>query len=226
MNSLTSQNKGTQQSPNTKPTLYYVHDPMCSWCWGFRNTWLKAQAALEQKVNIVYLVGGLAPDSDDPMPIKMQSAIQQHWRSIQKVIPGTEFNFDFWSTNQARRSTYPACRAVLAVKAIDESKEQPMITAIQKAYYLYAQNPSDIDTLAKAASSIGIPEALFLRTIRSDKIENSLQEDMQVARENGVNSYPNLTLKTHHNLVEIKLDYNDYKRIINQLESRIKIKNK
>ncbi|MFT6977114.1 MAG: putative protein-disulfide isomerase, partial [Shewanella psychromarinicola] len=23
--------------PNT--TLYYVHDPMCSWCWGYRPTW-------------------------------------------------------------------------------------------------------------------------------------------------------------------------------------------
>jgi len=221
MNSLTSQNKGVQHSPNTKPTLYYVHDPMCSWCWGFRNTWLKAQEALEQKVNIVYLVGGLAPDSDDPMPIEMQSAIQQHWRNIQKVIPGTEFNFDFWSTNQARRSTYPACRAVLAVKAIDESKEQPMITAIQKAYYLSAKNPSDIDTLIDIASEIGISKKTFSEKIQSKSIDHLLLEDIHFSRSIGVNSFPSLALKVKNSVHQIKLDYNEFQRIIRQVELKI-----
>ncbi|MEF1187337.1 DsbA family protein, partial [Vibrio sinaloensis] len=23
----------------TKAKLYYVYDPMCSWCWGYKPTW-------------------------------------------------------------------------------------------------------------------------------------------------------------------------------------------
>ena len=43
-----------------------------------------------------YVVGGLAPDSAEPMPEAMQLALQNTWRTIQSRIPGTEFNYDFW----------------------------------------------------------------------------------------------------------------------------------
>ena len=49
--------------------LYYLHDPMCSWCWGYRPTWLKLKAALPHYVQVEYLLGGLAPDNDEPMPV-------------------------------------------------------------------------------------------------------------------------------------------------------------
>ena len=42
--------------------LYYVHDPMCSWCWGFRPTWLALQDQLPEGVRVQRLLGGLAPD--------------------------------------------------------------------------------------------------------------------------------------------------------------------
>ena len=52
--------------------LYYVHDPMCSWCWGFRETWQLVLQQLPKKVHTYYLLGGLAQDSDEPMPKEMQ----------------------------------------------------------------------------------------------------------------------------------------------------------
>ena len=44
--------------------LYYIHDPMCSWCWAFRPTLTKVLAELPAHIEVQYLVGGLAPDSD------------------------------------------------------------------------------------------------------------------------------------------------------------------
>ena len=85
--------------------LYYVHDPMCSWCWGFRPTWTEIKANLPEAVEIKYLLGGLAPDSDEPMPESMQSDIAGYWKIIQQRIPGTQFNFDFWDKCEPRRST-------------------------------------------------------------------------------------------------------------------------
>jgi putative protein-disulfide isomerase len=103
--------------PNT--TLYYVHDPMCSWCWGYRPTWDTLQAQLQQQLGqqltIKYLAGGLAPDSDLPMPRPMQQILQQTWQKITQQL-GTKFNHDFWHLCQPRRSTYPACRASIIAR--------------------------------------------------------------------------------------------------------------
>ena len=96
--------------------LYYFHDPMCSWCWGFRPAWLQVIDAVSERVEIRYVLGGLAPDTDKPMPPSMQAHLQQTWRRIQQDIPGTQFNFDFWTRCSPSRSTYPACRAIIATR--------------------------------------------------------------------------------------------------------------
>ena len=93
--------------------LYYVLDPMCSWCWAFRSSWLALLEELPDSVTVRYVLGGLAPDSDEPMPQAQRESIRQIWQSIAQRT-GTEFNLDFWTRNTPRRSTYPACRAVIA----------------------------------------------------------------------------------------------------------------
>jgi len=205
--------------PTLKPTLYYVHDPMCSWCWAFHKTWLEVQKTIESEIDIEYLVGGLAADSDEPMPLAMQNTIEGYWRVIQTKVPGTEFNFDFWKENQPRRSTYPSCRAVLAVKQIDPSKEQVMIHGIQKAYYLHAQNPSDISVLANVAESIHINRDEFLININSEHVEKELQRDIVHARSIGAQGFPSLILKRNKKINFINIDYNSAQYITNQLLS-------
>ena len=135
--------------------LHYVHDPMCSWCWGFKPTFDSLTKQLPASVSINRVLGGLAPDSDEPMPAAMQHMLQQTWQQITIAIPGTRFNFDFWTLNQPRRSTYPACRAILAAKKQNIDLELPMIEAIQRAYYLDAKNPSDTDILVSLAADVG-----------------------------------------------------------------------
>ena len=80
---------------NNNTQLIYVYDPMCSWCWGFKECWQKIQAALADELEIIYKVGGLAADSDQPMPEHMQLFLQQTWQRI-SVQTGAKFNFDFW----------------------------------------------------------------------------------------------------------------------------------
>jgi len=202
----------------TEPTLYYVHDPMCSWCWAFHKTWLKVQQQIKGEINVEYIVGGLAPDSDDVMPLTMQKDIEGYWKTIQDKVPGTEFNFDFWKKSKPRRSTYPACRAVLAAKSIDSSNEQAMILGIQKAYYLHAKNPSDIDVLATIAQSNHIDRDVFLDVIQSKEVQNQLEKEIQFSRSIFTQGFPSLILFKDNKYKQIKIDYNSVESIINQLK--------
>ena len=88
-----------------KPTtLTYIHDPMCSWCWAFRPTFAALRQALPPSITVTSLLGGLAVDSDQPMPGAMRQQIEDTWRCIEQSVPGTEFNHDFWRQCQPRRS--------------------------------------------------------------------------------------------------------------------------
>ena len=193
-------------------TLFYIHDPMCSWCWGFRPVWQQLKTQFNNTLDIVYVVGGLAPDSDQPMPVAMQNNLSNTWQHIQQHIPGIEFNYEFWnpaSNSVPRRSTYPACRAVLAAKVQDTNIEDAMILGIQQAYYLNAKNPSDVDVLSEIAYSIGLNVEKFKQDINSPAIELLLKEQLQLARQLSSQGFPSLIISKDDKLFGIPLDYNN-----------------
>lgn len=186
-----------------QPTLYYTHDPMCSWCWGYRPVQMQIAQALQSQLNIVDLLGGLAPDSDEPMPQALRQTIEHHWHKVNALL-GTQFNHDFWKKNTPYRSTYPACRAVLAAR---KQGCNEMVLAIQQAYYLRALNPSEDDTLLQLADELGLDFDQFQTDFYSDTINQELAKEIAQARGLGIKSYPSWVLQNGDQHVEILLDY-------------------
>lgn len=199
--------------------LFYVHDPMCSWCWAFKPALTELNAQLPESVHLQRVLGGLAPDSDVPMPLPMQEMLQQTWQRIQSVVPGTIFNFEFWTSNQPRRSTWPACRAVLAAARQGAELEVPMISAIQHAYYQEARNPSDTDTLVAIAREVGCDTRQFSDELHSDAVHIALQQQLQLARQLGISGFPGLVLQdTQGHLHEVIVDYSQPQRMLDQID--------
>ncbi|MCG8053549.1 MAG: DsbA family protein [Candidatus Thiodiazotropha endolucinida] len=194
--------------------LYYIHDPMCSWCWAFRPTLYRLLEKLPSDISVSFLLGGLAPDSEQPMDAELRRKIEETWKIIQTRLPATEFNYDFWINNTPRRSTYPACRSVIAVREIEPTKEKEMIYAIQQAYYLKAMNPSDSNILEKLAGNLGISGAMFSKTFYSDATAIQLLEEIKQCRSMGVHSFPSLVLKTDNGHWPIPIDYQDENTIL------------
>lgn len=197
--------------------LYYIHDPMCSWCWGFQKTWIALQQSLPKAIQIRYVLGGLAADSDEPMSIDMRDYIQSQWRKIQQRIPGVEFNQDFWHLCQPRRSTYPACRAVIAAKHQNPALEVPMIQAIQQAYYLQAKNPSEDTTLVDLAKTLNLNIEQFSQDLNASQTQQQLEDDRQLAIDLGVNSFPSLVFEREQGRKIIAIDYNDPQSMLAQI---------
>jgi putative protein-disulfide isomerase len=190
-----------------EPRLIYLHDPMCSWCYAFSASLQALQRDLPPGIGFHYVLGGLAPDTTTPMPMEMQQAIQQTWRRIETTVPGVRFNFDFWTATTPIRSTYPACRALLAARQQGLDCETRLLRAIQSAYYQQARNPSLLDTLEQCAVETGLDTVAFGRALRSPAIEQALQHDIQTSRGMGVTAYPSLRLLHEGQQSTITVDY-------------------
>ena len=201
---------------NSSTQLIYVYDPMCSWCWGFKECWQKIYAELASELDIVYKVGGLAADSDQPMPENMQRFLQQTWQRI-AAQTGARFNFDFWKNCQPRRSTYPACRAVIAARQFD--KEQAMLQRIQQGYYLQAQNPSDLSTLVSFAQQLNLDSDVFLARMQSAELEQQLQQELAYVQQLPIQGFPSLVLRHQQQYHAIAVNYTDADDVINRIRA-------
>ena len=203
-------------------TLYYVHDPMCSWCWGFEPTRARLFAELEGRVSVQRLLGGLAADSDLPMPEAMRQGLQQTWQRIQQVIPGTRFNYDFWTQCAPRRSTYPANRAVLAARMQAQDFDPLMTQRIQQAYYLEARNPSDDATLIELAAEIGLDVERFTADLADPQTQQRLLAEIGISRAMGIDSFPSLALAdANGDLAHIHLSYTNVEAMLDQVAALV-----
>lgn len=206
-----------------KATLYYIYDPMCSWCWGFSRALNELLDKIPQEIEVQSLLGGLAPDSDITMPESMQQSIKENWSRIEKSIPDVKFNFDFWRKNIPRRSTYPACRAVIAARRQGKEYEKKITEAIQQAYYRQARNPSDISTLIELSKELGLSVEKFQSDLLSTEVGNILKQEINLSRALYAESLPTLVLMlTDSNEAStITINYNDSDTMLNEIKNKI-----
>ena len=205
-----------------KTTLIYVHDPMCSWCWGFSDVYQKLVEQLPEEIEVLRLLGGLAPDSDVPMPESMQAMLQQAWQRIETMIPGKQFNFDFWTQCVPRRSTYPACRAVIAAREQGDQYDVIMTQAIQQAYYQQARNPSDDATLIELAGEIGLDQHRFASQLLDAKTHQQLLDEINTARSIGIDSFPSLMMEHGGQYYPVLSNYTNVDHILNQINANMR----
>jgi len=197
--------------------LIYVSDPMCSWCWAFSPVY-KAVKARYPQLDHHLLLGGLAPDSDELMPEAQQRYIQGIWRNIEQST-GTAFNYDFWAQCQPRRSTYPACRAVMVAREQSKELAEQMLKAIQQAYYQQAQNPSDLTTLQSCARQIGMSDPYFTEQMQQLWKQKVLEEEVNFVQRLGVQGFPTLILKQEQQWLALPIDYKMPEQIYRAVDS-------
>ena len=198
--------------------LYYVADPMCSWCWGFQSVLSEVKEALPEDILPVYVMGGLARDSDEPMSDEVRGYVKNAWRQVTETT-GAGFNWDFWETCEPRRSTYPSCRAFYAAQ--EQGKGVGMFEAIQHAYYQEARNPSDVETLVTVAGEIGLDKDQFADDLVSPEIEQQMQGGFNVRRSINANEFPSLVVRNGETATFIMRGYDDAQTVISRLESAL-----
>jgi len=174
-----------------KTQLYFVADPMCSWCWGFRSSWKSLLKELPTSVIITDLMGGLAPDSEEPMDAPTRAYIQSAWGSVAERT-GAQFNHQFWEVCEPRRSTYPACRGVISAGLQSPSARTRYYDAVQEAYYLEARNPSEKSTLVTLAEEIGLDKNRFQRDLESRTVQDTFEMELAQVRAFGVRGFPTI----------------------------------
>ncbi|MCB1876134.1 MAG: DsbA family protein [Chromatiales bacterium] len=201
--------------------LYYIHDPMCSWCYAFAPAWQALCESLPPAIEIRRLLGGLAADDDLPMDAALRQHLMDTWRRIEARVPGTRFNFDFWRNNTPRRSTWIACRAVIAARRQDVQHDLTMTAAIAHAYYREARNPSDEQTLIDLASEIGIDNVRFTVDLRSAGTQAALASEMGRAKSMGAHGFPSLILDLDGTRWPVAVDYRDPRTMLETIDTLV-----
>lgn len=170
-------------------TLWYVADPMCSWCWGFSPVIEAIRHEYGERLSIKLIVSGLRPGTTEPLVPEKRAEILQHWHNVQRMT-GQPFKFEGAMPEGFIYDTEPACRAVVSAALIDSSHTFPLFAAIQHAFYVEQANVTQSEVLTQLAAGGGISAETFSQVFASDAAKQATQQHFRQAIQWGVRGFP------------------------------------
>lgn len=176
------------------PILWYVADPMCSWCWGFAPVIERIKAEYGERMKIALLLGGLRPGTTAPVTAAFRAEILHHWRDVQQRS-GQPFAFEGALPDGFVYDTEPAARAVVTVGALAPDATFACFKAVQSAFYAGGRDVTRAEVLAGLAEPFGIERARFLDRFESDEMRQRTVMHFRRSRELGVQGFPTAILQ-------------------------------
>lgn len=182
--------------------LWYVADPMCSWCWGFDPVIKSIKEKYDDQLNISLLLGGLQPGTTAPLSDDSRNEILHHWRDVHKRTK-QPFKFDGALPEGFIYNTELPSRAVLAVSEIKPEQTFVFFHTLQEAFYAKKLDITKEDILLELAGQFEIEADDFRKQFQSEEIKNKTKAHFQRARQVGVRGFPTCVLqyKTEHKLL-------------------------
>jgi putative protein-disulfide isomerase len=172
-------------------TLWYIADPMCSWCWGFSPVIEAILQEYRDRLKIELVLGGLRPGTKAPMAAAQREEILHHWHDVQHMT-GQPFQFEGAMPAGFIYDTEPASRSVVSVGALNPQATFPFFKTVQYAFYAGQQNVTQPEVLAQLADSVGVDAQRFLRMFESEEAKKKTLDHFQKARDWGVRGFPSL----------------------------------
>jgi putative protein-disulfide isomerase len=196
-----------------RPSLIYVGDPLCSWCYGFGPELNAVRAALAERAELRVIVGGLRPYTTEPMDDALKRYLRKAWQSVANAS-GLPFNFTLLERDDFVYDTEPACRAVVTARSLRADAALPVFLSIQEAFYRDNRDPAREDTLADAAQSAGLDREAFIAGFGSEHMKQATRQDFTATRRLGIRGFPTVLLSRDKNLILIANGFTRAERMI------------
>jgi len=107
---------------------------------------------------------------------------------------------------------------VIAAREQGAQYDRVMNTAIQRAYYTAARNPSDVATLVALAGEIGLDTGRFGIVLDSASTQRILAEEMDRCAALRIYSYPALVLESGDSQWHIPVDYHSAQPVLELID--------
>ncbi len=169
--------------------LWYVADPMCSWCWGFAPVIEAIRKDYCNSLKVELVLGGLRPGTKQPIASTQRKEILHHWKAV-KSATGQTFCFDGAMPEGFIYDTEPACRGVVALSLINTEIVFPFFKLIQSSFYVEQKDVTKPEILVQLAAEKGIDSELFLRVFESDEAKKQTSIHFEKVHNWGVHGFP------------------------------------
>ncbi len=181
----------------TKPTLIYVYDPLCGWCYGFHPVMEKLQKRFHDKLNLRVVPGGLAIDQNAQSIKEGYSYISDSLKQVENKT-GIKFGENFKLLADEGSYFYdsmPGCKAQNTINQLAPEFALDFAGKLQSAFFVDGMDLNDQSTFHSLIEKYPFEVSAFDAVYSSDEIVNATYSNFEWCKKNGATAFPALLLE-------------------------------
>ncbi len=209
-----------------KDTIYYVYDPLCSWCYGFSPVIKKIKNTYEEQFDFQVISGGMQ-SGERKQPV---SAIRDYLKGAYKNVTertGVEFGEQFMEVlEEGNRmlDSVPPSIALSIVKDLKPAETLNFAATIQEAIYYDGFNWNLVDAYFPYLEQYDIESEEFKQKFEDPLYKEKTLEDFKLAANFGVTGFPSVILKKEDKYYLIAQGFVPYEQLQATIEQVLSAK--
>jgi len=200
-----------------KPTLVYVGDPMCSWCYGIAPELEKVKSYFNETLNFDIIMGGLRPYNKETMT-DLKEFLTHHWDGVHQQS-GQPFNYCILQDSKITYDTEPPSRATVIVRDSNPDKAFSFFEEVQRMFYQKNKNLHLIESYYSILKKLEIDLAQFKQNFDSPYFKELVKKDFLRSQQLGITTFPSITLQLQERNFMITKGFATANEIIDQVQS-------
>ena len=213
------------QNSSKKPTLIYVFDPLCGWCYGFSPVISKIASSYKDVLSIETVCGGMITD-DQIGFIKQKAPFLKKAIALVTQHTGAKFSRYFIDTVMLDSSRImTSVQSSIAIMICKEMKPESLLSFIEELHkYIYVKgiDMTKDESYLELAKQFLIPEKEFLLKMKNIKYKNAAIKEFNKAEQLGISSFPALLLSNKGKVTVISNGYKSFQEIELSLQLEMK----
>ena len=205
-----------------KPTIIYVFDPMCGWCYGFSPVIAEVAIEYSDRYNFDILCGGMViGDREGPignMSDYILSAIPrlEEYTGVKIGEPYIEILNDgtYFSSSEM-----PSI-AIQVFKHLSDENAVSFAEEVQKAMFLNGKSLNDINTYLELIKPYDISSGEFVKCMNDPDFKRKTFAEFDYADQLGVTGYPTILLKQNGNYKVLARGFVPLERLVSVLNNQ------
>ncbi len=198
--------------------LWYVADPMCSWCWGFSPVISAIEEAYKNQLQISLILGGLRPGTIDSVTERFRNDILRHWREVHERT-AQPFKFDGAMPDGFVYDTELPSRAVVTIGEVDAATMLPYFKSVQRAFYAEGEDVTRPEILATLAQRHNVDPEKFLADFHTEDMKQKTQSHFFQAQQAGITGFPTVVMQGRGGIDLLTAGYQPFENLQPKIEA-------
>ena len=207
-----------------QPTLFYIGDPMCSWCYGMSDILKDTQEyCAKNGIKFQTIVAGLRASGQVLWDKRFKGFLKHEWTNISNKT-GKKFSFEILDLLNFDYDTTPACKAVLISKILSFNNSKIVLeffSKIQEKFYANSQDTKKLEFYKEICEDLSLDFEEFSKLFKDKSLDKKLHNEFIFGR-NLSSSFPSLILVNKKQKVNISIGYSSLEDVISRINKNLK----